>query len=76
MFNQVNQMMWPYMGSGWVMIFWARIICGVAYLFWLYRPRDRYYREDPYEFARMRYARGEITEEDYEKIIQKLRETR
>ena len=75
MFNQVNQMMWPYMG-GWVIVFWALIICGLAYLFWLYRPRGGYSQADPYELARMRYASGEITEEEYERIIQKLREMR
>jgi putative membrane protein len=76
MFNSIGQMMWPFMG--WSMIFWVLIIGGLAYLFWANMgPRREYSnREDPMELARVRYARGEITEEEYEKIVAKLRETR
>jgi uncharacterized membrane protein len=80
MFNQVNQMMWHYMGW-WAILFWVLVIGGLAYLFWLYRPRGGYrpieeYRpqEDPVELARLRYARGEISEEEFDKIVKKIRE--
>ena len=73
MFNQVNQMMWHYMGW-WAVFFWVLVIVGLSYLFWLYRPRRGYAGDDPIQVARRRYARGEITEEEYDKIVKKIRE--
>ena len=73
MFNQVNQMMWQYMGW-WAVFFWVLVIGGLSYFFWLYRPKRGYDGEDPIQVARRRFARGEITEEEYDKIVKKIRE--
>ena len=63
---------------GWGAIFWVLIIGGLAYFFWNNIGSTRRYSnlEDPIELARLRYARGEITVEEYEKIVSKLKETR
>lgn len=53
---------------------WIIILFGLGYLFWWgVRPQSIMgYREDPLDIARRRLARGEITPEDFEKIIKNL----
>lgn len=62
------------LGMGGMMWPWIFVLFGLGYLFWWsYRPNAyRDYREDPLEVARMRLARGEITSEEFERIIKKL----
>ena len=61
--------MWPMMGMGTGMWFWILIIAGIAYYFYGgYRPRRIVKTNSPLEVARMRYARGEITLEEFEEI--------
>ncbi len=72
MYNQVNQM-WEMWGMGTGMWFWIIIIGGVLYYFYgSYRPKRMRYTEDPLEVAQMRYARGEITLEEFEEIKRNL----
>ena len=74
MYCWAGQMM-GFWGLGWGMWFWLLIIGGAAYFFFItYRPRRDYYRETPLEIARNRYARGEITSEEFEEIKRNLEE--
>ncbi|MHA2391242.1 MAG: SHOCT domain-containing protein [Promethearchaeota archaeon] len=61
-------------GTGGMMWTWVFVLFGLGYLFWWgFRPQFyNRYREDPLDIARMRLARGEITPEDFEKIIKNL----
>ncbi len=54
--------------------FWLIMILGCGWFFW-WRPRPRYrrrYRETPLESARSRYAKGEISREEFEEILENL----
>jgi len=66
--------MWPMWGTGWMMWPWFLVVGGILYIFFGgYRPRMRVERElSPIEIARMRYARGEITLEEFEEIKRTL----
>jgi len=66
-------MVWHYMGW-WPILFWLLIIGGLSYLFWVYTKRGSYTRDDPIEVARRRLASGEITEEEYDRIVRRLKE--
>lgn len=70
MFINTGQM-WGMGGGMW---FWALIIIGIIYYFsGGYRPRGYRGREaSPIEIARKRYARGEITLEEFEAIKKAL----
>ena len=53
---------------------WVLLFCGLCWWGW-FRPRryrNRSYRMDPYEIARERLARGEITAQEYDEIMKKL----
>jgi len=59
---------------GWGMWFWLLALAGLSYLAYMwFRPRRRVARDDPLESARLRYARGEITAEEYDEIVRRLR---
>ena len=65
--------MWPMMGMGTGMWVWILIIAGIAYYFYGgYRPRRVVRENSPLEVARIRYARGEITLEEFEEIKRNL----
>ena len=58
--------------------FWLILIAGCGWFFW-WGPRPRYrrrYRETPLESARGRYARGEISGEEFEEMIENLQRSR
>lgn len=59
------------------MWFWLIILIGVGYLFYTFTVPRTYRRrtEDPLEVARMRLARGEITQEEFENIKESLEST-
>ena len=64
---------WPMGGWMWI---WVLLFGGFCWWGWgWFRPR-RYrhynYRNDPYEIARERLARGEITAQEYDEIVKKL----
>jgi uncharacterized membrane protein len=59
---------------GWGMWFWFLALAGLSYLAYMwFRPRRRVVGEDPLEFARIRLARGEITAEEYEELVRRLK---
>lgn len=65
--------MWNIWGMGTGMWFWILIIAGIAYYFYGgYRPRRTVRESPPVEIARMRYAKGEITLEEFEAIKKNL----
>lgn len=59
-------------------MFWLFLI-GFGFYFWGYgprwyrRPRALRYENNPFEIARTRLARGEITVQEYEEIINTLK---
>lgn len=58
--------------------FWLILIAGCGWFFW-WGPRPRYrrrYRETPLESARGRYAKGEISREEFEEILENLQRSR
>ncbi len=57
----------------WMLLFWALVIGGIAWLISALRPREAPGGpEDPLETLRRRYARGEITREQYEEMRRDL----
>jgi len=57
---------------------WLILILGCGWFFW-WGPRSRFrrrYRETPIESARGRYARGEISREEFEEILGNLQRSR
>lgn len=65
------------MGTGWMgwyIWLWFLALAGLSYLVYTwFRPRRRIVRNKPLEAARLRLARGEITAEEYEEIMRRLR---
>ena len=58
---------------GWWMWFGLLLLGGAGYVVYMWsRPKRRVVRDDPLEAARLRYARGEITAEEYEEIVKRL----
>jgi len=64
------------MGFGWIymIIFWVLVILGILYLVKLFtrstKPEDKH--ETPLEILKQRYAKGEITREEFEKMRDEL----
>jgi putative membrane protein len=60
------------MGFGWIwmIIFWALVIVGVVYLVkFIARSAQREERHDaPLDILKKRYAKGEISKEEFEKM--------
>jgi len=66
------------MGPGWVfmVLFWVLVILGIIYLIQLIsRGSKREETETALDILKKRYARGEITEEEFEKIRDNLTKT-
>ena len=66
---------WMVFGGVWMVLFWG-VIIGLAV--WGFRvltgrPAQQMIKEDPDEILRNRYARGEITREQFEEIRTTLR---
>lgn len=70
--------MWPswgfwYFGRIMMGFLWVVLIAGIVYLFWRSAGGYRHtVREDPLEILKKRYARGEISREEYERIKKDL----
>ena len=59
----------------WMLLFWALVIGGIVWLISALRSREAPEGpEDPLETLRRRYARGEITREQYEEMRRDLQE--
>ena len=78
-------MMWWYMHDGigwgwmifgwiWSIIFWGSIIFLIVWAIRKFTGGGRREEDDdPVKIARMRYARGEISREEYERILEDLK---
>jgi len=75
--------MWHMMGSGWMHpLGWIIMLAPVLLILWLLFSRTRvseYHQptsrtEDPLEILKVRYAKGEITREEYERMREELRQ--
>jgi putative membrane protein len=62
---------WMVYGAFWMIVFWGILIAGVA---WLVARLTRHQQgsDSPIEIARSRYARGEISQEEFERITEHL----
>lgn len=59
------------MGLGWLfmIIFWGLVIFGIAYLIQnIAKGTKKEDRESPVEILKKRYAKGEITKEEFERM--------
>ncbi len=67
------------MGLGWIymIIFWAAIITAVVYLvrFIERKSGSEVWHETPLDSLKHRYARGEITREEFERMKDELRKS-
>lgn len=68
-------MMWFPFGIGWGMVLWMVVLWGglVALIVWaIVKLTGSTARRTPYDIARERYARGEISREELEQIKKDL----
>jgi putative membrane protein len=67
------------MGFGWLfmILFWALVILGVVYIFKMVSERSRPAEkgETALDILKKRYAKGEISKEEFEKIKDDLTKT-
>ncbi len=64
------------MGFGWIfmIIFWALVILGIVYVFQaVTRGVGKSGTEEPLEILRKRYAKGEISREEFERMKEDLK---
>ena len=71
------------MGGIWMLIFWVFIIViGIVVVYWLINPQsknksrsmeDNLPASSAVEILKARYARGEITSEEYKKMMEDLK---
>ncbi len=56
-----------------VMLFWAAVIFGVILLIsWLVRRHAQQANQNPIDIAKARYAKGEITKEEFTQLKKEL----
>ena len=68
---------WPMMHygyGGWFMLLILVIVVAIAFYFIVQTQKGRTARETPLEILKKRYAKGEITKEDYDRMKQDLSE--
>ncbi len=66
------------MGFGWIymIVFWALVILGIAYIIKLIAGREvKDGKESALDILKKRYAKGEITKEEYEKMKDDLKKS-
>ncbi|MEW6601156.1 MAG: SHOCT domain-containing protein [Nitrospirota bacterium] len=62
---------WGMGGFGWIfmIVFWVLVVLGVVYLLKLISGADKGKKDEtPLDILKKRYAKGEITKEEYDKI--------
>lgn len=72
--NWMHEMGW--WGMGWMWIFWILVLVGLVFLIrWLVLSSTSGNRskDTPEEILKRRYARGEITQEEYQRMLKDLR---
>jgi putative membrane protein len=74
--NGIGHMMGYGYGLAW-MILWAAVVIGIAALvgWWFAKSyrNAREYHESPQEILKLRYAHGEISDDEYHKRLDELR---
>ena len=63
---------WMLFGGIWMLLFWGAIIWLIVWGVGQLTGGSRRDEDTPLEIARRRYARGEITREEFEKLRQDL----
>lgn len=81
--NSISEMMWDGWGWGWgwawMWAFWVFILALIIFAVWRMAANGRHvgpHRDPAEEMLRMRYARGEIDAEEYERRLSDLRRNR
>ena len=64
---------WMLFGGIWMVLFWGAIIWAIVWGIGQVTGGSRRGDDDPLEIARRRYARGEITREQFEQLQRDLR---
>jgi putative membrane protein len=79
MWDGIGGMGWGWIGLGMVhmLLFWILVILGIVVLArWLAGGSSRNFLPDPLEILKARYARGEITKEQFEQMKRDIGGTR
>lgn len=66
-FGEWHGLMWFFM-----IVFWILVILGIVYVVQLTVNRGEKGNKSPIEILKARYAKGELTEEQYEEMRKKL----
>lgn len=65
------------MGFGWIfmIIFWVLVILGVVYIVQtaIKSEKESEKKETPFDILKKRYAKGEISKEEYERMKEELK---
>jgi putative membrane protein len=59
---------WMVFGMIWMVVFWGAVIWAIVWGMSRFGGHDHRSGESPLEIAKRRYARGEITKEQYEQL--------
>jgi len=62
---------WMIFAGVWMLIFWGVVIAGLAWAIGSFNPRPGV-RDSALEIARQRYARGEISQEEFQRLTRDL----
>jgi len=65
---------WMVFGWLWFVLFWGFVVGLIAWAVYRLSGRSEERRPGPLEIAKERYARGEISAEEFERIRRSLRE--
>ena len=64
---------WPFFGGIWMIVFWVGLIALIVWAIIRLTGRgDSTTKNDPLSIAKERYAKGEITKQEFEQIKQDL----
>jgi putative membrane protein len=63
---------WMVFASIWMLLFWGAIIVGVAWLIAHFNARPGV-QDAALEIVRQRYARGDITHDEFQRLVQELK---